>query len=93
MVKTVALTLFCCTASAALVIAAHSSVQSQAYSYEPVQKHYTSQCFKQVAPLAKRLGVKPSSEPGIVAAGCDGKQYDVLQLVNAFLDHIDRKAK
>ena len=84
MIRTVALTLFTATASLALVIAAHVEAQSQAFPNTP-------RCFRQLQPLAKRLGVRPTLEANIlVAAGCDGKQYDIIALLNAFLDKMDK---
>lgn len=36
-----------------------------------------------VAELAKELGIKPSTNNAVVAQGCDGKSYDVVELIRA----------
>lgn len=84
MLKTVVLALFTATASAALVITAHlAAAQPAPYPQQ--------QCFKQLPHLAKRLNVRHTTESSIlVAAGCDGRQYDILALINALLDRMDK---
>lgn len=52
------------------------------------------QCIAKVAPLAKRLHVKPAVQNSpLMVLGCDGKQYDILALVGAVLDRLDKMEK
>jgi len=45
-----------------------------------------------ISEVAARLGVKPRSDgpPTITATGADGNQYDVWEVVIAFLDRLER---
>lgn len=53
-------------------------------------------CFARVAETAKRLQVKPHVTNGnasILLPGCDGKQYELLGLVNALLDRLEKGSR
>jgi hypothetical protein len=46
--------------------------------------------------IAERLGVKPIDkaappERSMVLSMCDGRQYDFIEIMNVFLDKLDRK--
>lgn len=45
-----------------------------------------------LAELARDLKVKPTTEQGLVAQGCDGKTYDVVSLIRAHVEMM-RKVK
>lgn len=53
--------------------------------------------FKDLPTLAERLHIEPMSKdakPGtIVLSMCDGRSYDLLELINAMLDKLDRAAR
>ena len=53
----------------------------------------TPGCLAKVAPLAKRLHVKPNPQGAVVVIGCDNKQYDLLAMVAALLDRLDTAEK
>lgn len=49
--------------------------------------------FPQLPDLAERLGVKPieSSKGGMALLSmCDGRKYDLIQLINALLDKMEK---
>jgi hypothetical protein len=48
--------------------------------------------WSRISEIAARVGVKPvvPAVPSIVATGADGKLYDVLEVVSAVLDRIDK---
>ena len=48
------------------------------------------QCFAKLPALAKRLHVGPAGFGALVAHGCDGQVYDVISLIGALLDRMDR---
>ena len=53
-------------------------------------------CFPRVAGLAHKLGVgpnDPNNAPTIQIAACNGKNYDLLQLIDALLAKMDKAAK
>ena len=53
----------------------------------------TQTCFPRVASLAKKLNVgpnDPNTAPTILIAACNGKNYDLLHLIDALLAKMDR---
>lgn len=61
--------------------------------YSPVQ-NYQTPCFAKIPQLAKRLHVGSGATPGGLAVrGCDGKSYDLVALISALLDRIDKQDK
>ena len=45
-----------------------------------------------VARLAGKLHVKPTFKGGAIVIGCDNVNYDVFELIEAFVDRLDRAA-
>ena len=55
----------------------------------------TQTCFPRVAGLAKKLGVgpnDPNNAPSILIAACNGRNYDLLHLIDALLNKMDHAA-
>ena len=55
----------------------------------------TSTCFPRVAGLAHKLSVPPNdpnNAPSILIAACNGKNYDLLHLIDALLAKMDNSA-
>jgi hypothetical protein len=83
MIRTVALTLIAATATSALVIAAHVR-RSEAQAYQ-------APCIARMPQLARRLHVAPTAQPSmLVVDGCNGYNYDIIAVLNAVLDRLDR---
>lgn len=58
----------------------------------PVQAQQV--CAAKIPPLAKRLNVPPTDKPSmLVIDGCNGKHYDILEIINKLLDRMDKQAK
>lgn len=58
-----------------------------------IRQHDTSEFDRKLTALAERLGVLPHTPDGSVRyiiARSDGVGYDVFDLVNAFLDKLDK---
>ena len=56
----------------------------------------TQTCFPRVAGLAKKLAVPPNdpnNAPSILIAACNGKTYDLLHLIDALLNKMEKAAK
>ncbi len=73
-------------AAAILLIAASANAQSMT----------PPTCFPRVAGLAHKLGVgpnDPNNAPTIQIAACNGKNYDLLQLIDALLAKMDKATK
>ena len=51
--------------------------------------------WARISEIAAKLNVKPraDSRATIVATGADGEQYDIWEVVVAFLDRLDAEAK
>lgn len=49
--------------------------------------------LRKVQSIAKKIGVRPTQAGGTVVIGCDGTNYDLFELLNAFLDHMDKATK
>jgi hypothetical protein len=83
MIRTVALTLIAATATSALVLAAHVR-RSEAQAYQ-------APCIARMPQLARRLHVAPTAQPSmLVVDGCNGYNYDIIAVLNAVLDRLDR---
>lgn len=55
----------------------------------------SASCFPRVAVLAQKLGVGPNdpgNSPTIPVAACNGKNYDLLQLIDALLLKMEKTA-
>ena len=55
----------------------------------------TQTCFPRVAGLAHKLAVPPNdpnNAPSILIAACNGKNYDLLHLIDALLSKMDHSA-
>lgn len=53
-------------------------------------------CFPRLAGLASKLSVHPSdpnNAPAILVAACNGKNYDLIQLIDALLMKMEKTAK
>lgn len=69
------------------------------YGYTPVPNLNTQRvlpdAFAKLPALAERLGVKPMEKdhpPTWAARNKDGISYDIFDLINAVLDHVDKKS-
>ena len=47
-------------------------------------------CFAKLPAVAKRLHVGPAGFGSLSILGCDGQMYDVISLIGALLDRMDR---
>ena len=60
----------------------------------PAQAQFQPTCIKNISHVAKRLGVRPTTQPSVlVAADCNGRNYDIVALIDALLDRMDRQAR
>ena len=50
--------------------------------------------FKGLPEVARKLHVQPSKATGdIVLSMCDGRNYSLIELMNAFIDRMDKNLK
>ena len=72
-----------------LPVAAAAQTVENPYAHSAVPAPMQT-CFAKLPALARRLHVGTAGASSLVAHGCDGNTYDVLALIGALLDRMDR---
>lgn len=83
---------------AASIVAMTTSAQAQTYQEMlgsvstsiPVAVPSCVEQFKGVPALAARLHVKSGTSDGFTIRMCDGRTYDVMAIISAVLDRLDK---
>jgi len=70
-------------------IAAAAQTVADPYAHAAVSQP-TQTCFAKLPALAKRLHVGTAGFGSFSVHGCDGQVYDVIALIGALLDRMDR---
>lgn len=57
-------------------------------------QNFSQPCIAKIPALAKRLNVPPTTQPSLlIVTGCNGKNYDIVAVIDALLDRMDKQAR